>query len=547
MSQNKYLKFFLDDTCFSIKIEQVEEILHLPQITKVPLSEDFVIGISNLRGVIVPIIDLKKRIKGDFINVSELSRIIVTNIEGEKTGLLIESISAIEEVEEEKITSSEKFEGISSKYLEGIYESTSGKLVGIVNLKEVLSFDLRKSRELGSERRVSEELGEKEEAMVEKYGKKILTFRVGFQLFAIDIEFSREIIEKPSIEAIPSKSKDIIGVFNLRDEIIPVLDLKRKLEIEEVANYGEEHIDKIIIFTYYGNIIGLLVDEVEEVVDPLKSEILAVPNTFDEASKKYVKAIYNSEEGKEIIFILDEKSLLSEEEIEDISSVRGELDENSVLMEREEKKIAVFKLSDEEFGISIESINEINRLPQITPVPKSSSFIEGIINLRGEIIPVINLRERLGFERKEFDEFERVIIVEIDGQKTGFIVDRVTEIKSIDKDNFKEVPKFLKTTVEREVIESIVNIEKESRIITIIAVNNILTKEEKKEIKLKNIKKGVIKEENLKVKEESVKKGGEKTLEKNIRKKKSKERKNKQKEVKKTGKRTKKKKLIKAK
>jgi len=506
MSQVKYLKFLLDKTCFSIKIDYVEEIIHLPQITKVPLSEDFLIGISNLRGDIVPIIDLKKRIKNNYIEISELSRVIVVNHEGEKTGLLIESISAIEEVEESKITNAEKFEEISSKFLEGIYESSSGSLVGIVNLKEIISVKGRK-KERTVEKQIAETTYEEEEISIEKYGKKLLTFRVGAQLFAIEIDFSREIIEKPDIENIPSKSEDIIGVFNLRNEIIPVIDLKKKLEIKTDFEEHEDHIDKIIIFTYGGNITGLLVNEVEEVVDPLKSEILSVPNTFDEISKKYVKAIYHSERSGEIVFVLDEKSILKEEEIAEIDKFKNEIESHQTQVERDESKVAVFKLSDEEFGISIEKINEINRLPEVTPVPKSANFIEGIINLRGEIIPVINLRERLGFERKEFDEFERVIIVEMGGQKTGLIVDRVTEIKSIDDSMFKEVPPFLKTSVERDVIEKIANIEREKRIITILSVDNILTKDEKKELKINNkIKKEV--KENFKGEKEvnSVKK-----------------------------------------
>jgi len=550
MSQVKYLKFLLDKTCFSIKIDYVEEIIHLPQITKVPLSEDFIIGISNLRGEIAPIVDLKKRIKGNYIELNDLSRVIVVNLGGEKTGLLIESISSIEEVEGEKITSADKFEGISSKFLEGIYETPKGDLVGIVNLKEIILFESR-GKELKQEKTAFEDK-EVEDKSVERYGKKILTFRVRGQIFAVEIDFSREIIEKPKIEEIPTKSKDIIGVFNLREEIIPVVDLRRKLEIEDDTQQDDEHIDKIIVFTYYGSIIGLLVNEVEEVLDPLKSEIMPVPNTFDDFSKRFVKAIYHTERSGEIVFVLDEKSILTEEEIEDIDKFKKESEDKAVIMEREEAKIAVFNIGEEEFGFPIEKINEINRLPEITSVPKSAKFIEGIINLRGEIIPVVNLRERLGFERKELDEdeLERVIIVEIGGQKTGLMVDRVKEIKAIDNSMFKEVPQFLKTSVERDVIERIVNVESEGRIITILSVDNILTKEEKRELKInKDLKKDVKKQPKEEQKEIIEKEKKENSVKKEVSEAKKKKTVNKKKERTKTQKKGggRKKKLIKAK
>ncbi len=518
MNRVQYLKFLLDDTFFAIKIENVEEILHIPEITRVPLSEDYIVGISNLRGDIVPVIDLKKRIKGSFEKDSELSRLIVINHKGVKTGFLVESISSIEEVDEEKVVKTDNYGEINSKYLEGIFESSDGVLVGVIDLNEILSIEgveETKSSFKGAE----EEFDKKEKAESDdSYGKKILTFRLNRQKFAIEIDYTREIIEKPEIEDIPTKSLDIIGVFNLRDEIIPVLDLSKRLDIEveeEEKEVKGDGIQKIIIFIFNKSVIGLLVDEVEEVLEPLKEEIIPVPNTFDEISKQYVKSIFNNSREKEIIFLLNEKSLLNQEDIEDIDSIKKDSefvkkDESESLTE----KIAVFKLSNEEFGVNIEKVIEINRLSEITPVPKTASFIEGVINLRGEIIPVINLRERLGLGKKEYDEFERVIIVEIEGHKTGLIVDRVTEIKTVDMNEFKDIPKFLKKEVERELFEKIANIEDEKRIISIIAIDNILTKAEKNEFiefeQNKSKKREVIKGKEIKSEKKVLKKSSDK-------------------------------------
>jgi len=489
MNNEKYLKFLLDNTMFAIKIEYVEEILHIPKITEIPLTQDYILGLSNLRGNIIPIIDLKKRIKESNINFTELSRIIVVNINNQKTGLLIEAIKSIEEVDSDKIKNAEDYEGINSDFLQGIFESEDDNLVGIINLEKILEIKTQKKVNKNSILNNNEKDNKDTQVIEDIYSKKILTFNLGDQTFSIDIDFCREIIEKPEIEEIPTNSDDIIGVFNLRDEIIPILNLKKKLEIQTEMNKNEEHIDKIIIFIHNNIVLGLLVDEVNEVITPYKTEILEVPKTFNEISKKYVKSIFNRKDSKKIIFILNENTIITDKELEDLNSIKKEKKEVRMSDESEEKKIAVFKLDEEEFGIFIEEINEINRLPDITSVPKSAEFIEGIINLRGEIIPVINLRERLGLKRKEFDEFERVIIIEIENQKTGLIVDRVTEIKSILKNQFKDVPDFLKTNIEKDVMNSIVNLEDENRIITMISTDKILTKKEKTEFKKLNISK----------------------------------------------------------
>jgi len=488
MSSEKYLKFYIDNTLFSIKIKYIEEILHIPKITNVPLSDEYIVGISNLRGEIISVIDLKKRIKDNFINSTVLSRIIVVDYEGIKTGLLIEAINSIEEVDNEKITETDKFEQIKSDFLEGIYESESKDLVGIINLKNILLTKVLKSKKSSKSVVNSVEDTNDETTMLNLFSKKILTFKLDNQMFAIEIDYSREIIEKPDIEEIPTQSNDIIGVFNLRKEIIPILDLKSKLNIVREVKLNKDNVDKVIIFILNNNLIGLLVDEVCDVITPYKTDILSVPNTFDEVSKKFVKSIYKDNNSNEIIFILNERSILADEDLEDIKSLNKNKEDKGLKNDVNDKKIAVFKLEDEEFGIYIDEINEINRLPSITPVPKSLEFIEGIINLRGDIIPVINIRERLNLKRKEFDEFERVIIVEIEGQKTGLIVDRVTEINSIPEELFKDVPEFLKTNIEKDIIDTLVNIEEESRIITILSLNNFFSKKEKQKIKSINSK-----------------------------------------------------------
>ena len=85
-------------------------------------------------------------------------------------------------------------------------------------------------------------------------------------------------------------------------------------------------------------------------------------------------------------------------------------------------QLVSFKIGDEEFGVDILSVQEINRMSQITKVPNTPDFIEGVINLRGRIIPVIDLRVKLGMTRKDHGKNTRIVVVELKGQTIGFIV-----------------------------------------------------------------------------------------------------------------------------
>lgn len=94
----------------------------------------------------------------------------------------------------------------------------------------------------------------------------------------------------------------------------------------------------------------------------------------------------------------------------------------------QELQLVVFRLVDEEYGLSITKVQEINRLVPITKLPQTPSFVEGVINLRGRIIPVIDLRKRFQLGVTEDSDDTRIIIVEIEGQTVGAIVDQVTEV-----------------------------------------------------------------------------------------------------------------------
>ena len=121
-------------------------------------------------------------------------------------------------------------------------------------------------------------------------------------------------------------------------------------------------------------------------------------------------------------------------------------------------QLVSFKISNEEFGIDILSVQEINRMLQITKVPNTPDFIEGVINLRGRIIPVIDLRVKLGMMRKEHSKDTRIVVVDIKQKTVGFIVDEVNEVLRIPK-SITEAPPDMVNSINSEYIISIGKLE----------------------------------------------------------------------------------------
>jgi len=111
-----------------------------------------------------------------------------------------------------------------------------------------------------------------------------------------------------------------------------------------------------------------------------------------------------------------------------------------------EGKYLTFTLAEEEYGIGILKIKEIIGMMPITSVPRTPEFVKGVINLRGKVIPVIDLRLRFGMEELEYTERTCIIVVEIEGQtgiiSIGIVVDAVSEVLNIKSEDIEDTPAF---------------------------------------------------------------------------------------------------------
>lgn len=104
-----------------------------------------------------------------------------------------------------------------------------------------------------------------------------------------------------------------------------------------------------------------------------------------------------------------------------------------------EQQLVVFELADETYGIHIAHVESIIKVPRITPMPQSEEYVEGVINLRGEVVPVIDLRMRMEMPKVEITLDSRIVVVVLEEQRVGMIVDAVTEVITITEDDVQEM------------------------------------------------------------------------------------------------------------
>jgi len=149
--------------------------------------------------------------------------------------------------------------------------------------------------------------------------------------------------------------------------------------------------------------------------------------------------------------------------------------------ERDEEilQLVTFHVGEEEFGVEILDVREINRMMEITRVPHAPDFVEGVINLRGQVIPVVDLRKRFGLGAIERDKSARIVVVELGDKVVGFLVDSVSEVLRVPR-RVVEPPPAIVGGIDAEYIEAVVKLE--DRLLILLELQKLLTKNETQEL-----------------------------------------------------------------
>jgi purine-binding chemotaxis protein CheW len=150
--------------------------------------------------------------------------------------------------------------------------------------------------------------------------------------------------------------------------------------------------------------------------------------------------------------------------------------EHEVRKDEELLQLVTFSIGEEEFGVEILKVQEIIRMLEITRVPKAPDFVEGVINLRGKVIPVIDLRLRFGLKAKGHDKKTRIIVIEINQMIVGFVVDSVSEVLRIPSSTIEPPPPVI-SGLDSEYISGVGKLD--DRLLIMLDLNRLLSKEEK--------------------------------------------------------------------
>lgn len=140
-------------------------------------------------------------------------------------------------------------------------------------------------------------------------------------------------------------------------------------------------------------------------------------------------------------------------------------------------QLVSFKLEQEEYGVNVLKVREIIRMPAITRVPNTPHYIEGVINLRGKVIPIISMRKRFGLLEGETSSQTRIMVMDMDGELMGFVVDAVSEVIRISESEIQPPPAVVNSAVEQECLSGVIN--QTERLLFFLNLEKLVSRDER--------------------------------------------------------------------
>lgn len=484
----RFLTFGLGSRLYALPAEDVAQVIRVPKVSRVPQSPPALLGIANLRGAVLPVVSLARLLQtaaGD--KEAEAQTAIVLD-GAAPVALVVETVQSLVVTDEDRIEVREaELAAEPGERLLGAFKADGERgVVKILDIKPLLNaaFEQRTRRSSTVpmvKATAAERLALKAEASV-----TLVTFEVAGQEFALDLDAVDEILPIPAaFTLVPRTEALVLGVTSVRERLLPLLSLRGLLGFSPAPAGSDK--EKVVVTRVAGAQVGLVADRARSVLDAPSRMIDEIPPVLAARAggEARIKAIFRGQSGQRLISILAPEQLfrgdvmqrLGNAARDDVSARAG----GERLLERhDELQFLVFRLGPDEFALPIDAVVEVGQVPsRITRVPKTPDFLEGVVNLRGEVLPVLDQRRRFDMPAATGQQMKgrRLIVVRTERVRAGVIVDSVSDVLRVAAGSVEPAPDLTEKT--GRLVRSVINLEKAQRILLVLDPTELLTPSER--------------------------------------------------------------------
>jgi purine-binding chemotaxis protein CheW len=482
----QFVIFIAGEEVFAADMTPVKEIIRVPDVVRVPLAPAALEGLANLRGKVLPIISLRRLFGFPELAHDDSTRALVVDV-GQPLGFVVDRVSSVVGVDANHIEDVGSIRTtVNTEVLSGLLKDVGGHpMIMVLDFLKLIEKEFTQiaslTRNAGTAGALQANVEVEEEDSSDEL--QLVSFDVDGQEYAIAIEEVQEIVQVPeAVVHVPHSDSHVLGVMTLRSRLLPLVNLRSMFAIEH-RDLDEK--SRIVVLTLNGVSVGVVVDAVSEVLRVAKTGVDALPALLArEGNLAEITSICRLDNGKRLVSIVTARNLFGHSVIKEALSAVSKSEEESDLIAGEvdddlddDEQVVIFRLDKEEFGAPIASVQEIVRVPEaLVRVPQAPSFVEGVINLRGSVLPVIDLRLRLGLKQVERTDRQRIMVFLISNVRTGFIVDQVAEVLKIPKAAIEASPQL--SDQQSLLLSRMANLEKQKRMVQLIDPPHLMAKKE---------------------------------------------------------------------
>lgn len=474
----QFVTFVAGDEVFAVDMAPVQEIIRVPDVVRVPLAPPTLDGLANLRGKVLPIISLRRIFGFDERSADDATRAVVIDL-GQPLGFVVDRVVSVVGVDVRQIEDASGIAAtVRSDLVSGLLKDVGGyATIMVLDFERLIAAEFAQVAAAAARSSAAGMLdgagaGENDEDERAADELQLVSFDVAGQEYAVSIEDVQEIVQMPDeIVQVPQAQPHVLGIMTLRQRLLPLVSLRRMFALP--ARAADEQ-SRIVVVSLGAHAVGVVMDSVNEVLRVPLSVVEPVPALLArESGMADIARICRLDGGKRLVSIIDAASLFRQDGIREL------LEKQHVQQDMEmdagadgagaddEEQLVVFRLGQEEFGVPIDSVQEIVRVPELlTHVPKAPSFVEGVINLRGSVLPVVDLRRRLGLPEAERSDRQRIMVFLIDRVCTGFIVDSVAEVLKVERRAIEPAPRL--SHEQSRLLARMANLEKQKRMVQLL-------------------------------------------------------------------------------
>jgi purine-binding chemotaxis protein CheW len=441
-----YGSFHLGQTELALPVAALQEVVNYPAaVTAVPLAPSHLLGLFNLRGTLIPIVDLRQLLHLPDEGVRTASKIAIVELSDARVGLLFDTTGEILRVPAAQKVAFERTDNAPVVICGALKLNDGERILQILSAAALLGLpDVPQlhHRAAASERRTQQ-----------TQRRQTVSFRVAGVHLALPMAAIQEIIRVPAMHPSPLADAICIGMLNLRGTTVPVIDFAHFMGLARDDATASEHaaaVDerRIVVLNLHDVHVGLMVDEVRSIVGYRDDELMVMPAYSRRHVALFAGCLGN--DGRDSIILLNPDALCANEHIMAVTQGHRDLYRDRIQTAGASRErggaretYVTFRLGHL-LGVRIGQLREvIDYSSEIVKTPGAPVFVRGVLHLRRELLTVIDVRAMYGMPPYEDLTQAKILIVEHRGEKYGLVVDAVDNIVTIDAASRIPVPAML--------------------------------------------------------------------------------------------------------